>query len=137
MQFPQATHLFGLILMFSLPPSTATLPHRRCSIIVYNDTSPLASVWFSCLAFFGLELTVGVSWAVPLDIGSDYAGSVSSVMNTCGNVGGAISPAILGYIVQHVGWEEPFLVASAMCVVGAILYLRIDASRRVVFVESK
>ena len=40
------------------------------------------SVWFSCLAVFGLELTVGVSWAVPLDIGGDYAGSVSAVMNT-------------------------------------------------------
>jgi sugar phosphate permease len=99
--------------------------------------SPLTSVWLSCLAFFGLELTVGVSWAVPLDIGGDYAGSVSAVMNTLGNIGGAISPAILGYLVQNAGWEEPFLVASAMCVVGAVLYLRIDASRRVVFVEQQ
>jgi MFS transporter, ACS family, glucarate transporter len=96
---------------------------------------PLTSVWFSCLAFFGLELTVGVSWAVPLDIGSDYAGSVSAVMNTCGNIGGAISPAVLGYLVHHIGWREPFLVAAAMCVAGAILYLKIDASRRVEFVE--
>jgi MFS transporter, ACS family, glucarate transporter len=98
--------------------------------------NPLTSVWFSCLAFFGLELTVGVSWAVPLDIGSDYAGSVSAVMNTCGNIGGFISPAMLGYIVQYVGWKEPFLVAAAMCLIGAALFLRIDASRRVEFLES-
>lgn len=96
---------------------------------------PLTSVWFSCLAFFGLELTVGVSWAVPLDIGADYAGSVSAVMNTCGNIGGAISPTILGYLVHHIGWREPFLVAAGMCVLGAVLYLKIDASRRVEFVE--
>ena len=32
-------------------------------------TSPTASVWYTCVAVFGLELTVGVSWAVPLDIG--------------------------------------------------------------------
>lgn len=99
-------------------------------------SDPLMSVWFSCLAFFGLELTVGVSWAVPLDIGADYAGSVSSVMNTCGNIGGAISPAILGYLVHNMGWKEPFLVASVMCMIGAVLFLRIDASRRVGFVES-
>jgi sugar phosphate permease len=99
--------------------------------------SPLTSVWFSCLAFFGLELTVGVSWAVPLDIGGDYAGSVSAVMNTLGNIGGAISPAVLGYLVLHIGWKEPFLVASVMCVIAAVLYLKIDASRRVVFAESK
>jgi len=98
--------------------------------------APLTSVWFSCLAFFGLELTVGVSWAVPLDIGADYAGSVSAVMNTCGNIGGAISPAILGYLVHNIGWKEPFLVASVMCMIGAVLYLKIDAGRRVGFVES-
>lgn len=37
-------------------------------------TNPTTSVWYTCLAFFGLELTVGVSWAVTLDIGADYAG---------------------------------------------------------------
>ena len=95
----------------------------------------LASVWFTCLAVFGLELTVGVSWAIPLDIGADYAGSVSAVMNTCGNIGGAISPALLGYLVHHFGWQEPFLVASAMCVIAALLYFKIDASRRIVFAE--
>ena len=41
----------------------------------------LLSVAWSCVAMFGLELTVGVAWAVPLDIGGDYAGSVSAVMN--------------------------------------------------------
>jgi MFS family permease len=97
----------------------------------------LLSVWFSCVAVFGIEVTVGVSWAIPLDIGADYAGSVSAVMNTCGNIGGAISPAVLGYLVQGFGWQEPFLVASAMCCIAAILYTRIDASRRIEFAESR
>src|SRR5581483_5682802 len=54
--------------------------------------SPGLCVLFTCLAFFGAELTVGVSWAIPLDIAGDRAGSVSSLMNMCGNIGGAISP---------------------------------------------
>jgi MFS transporter, ACS family, glucarate transporter len=92
---------------------------------------PLTSVLFTCVAVFGLELTVGVSWALPLDIGADYAGSVSAVMNTCGNIGGAISPALLAYLVQQFGWDEPFLLASCMCLVAAALYWKIDASRRI------
>jgi sugar phosphate permease len=95
----------------------------------------LTCVLFSCVAVFGLELTVGVSWAIPLDIGGDYAGSASAIMNTCGNVGAAISPLVLAYLVRGYGWETPFLVASALCVAAAVLWFRIDASRPI-FTES-
>lgn len=91
----------------------------------------LACVWYTCIALFGLELTVGVSWAIPLDIGGDYAGSVSAVMNTCGNIGGAISPALLAYLVRAYGWDVPFFVAAGLCVVAAALFVRIDATRRI------
>jgi len=93
--------------------------------------NPVASVWYTCLAVFGLEITVGVSWAIPLDIGGDYAGSVSSVMNTCGNIGGAISPALLAYLVRSYGWNVPFVVASGLCVAAALLFSGIDATRKI------
>ncbi len=82
---------------------------------------PVASVWFTCAAVFGLELTVGVSWAIPPDIGGDFAGSVAAVMNTCGNIGGALSPAVLAYLVGGFGWEAPFLVAAVMSLLAALL----------------
>jgi sugar phosphate permease len=94
-----------------------------------NDAA--ACVLFSCVGVFGLEVTVGVSWAVALDIGGDFAGSASAVMNMCGNIGGAISPTLLAYLVKSYGWQEPFLVASALCVAAAVLYLKIDAGRRI------
>ncbi len=93
-------------------------------------TDPQTCVTWSCIGFFGLEITVGISWAIPLDIGGDCAGSVSSVMNMCGNIGGAISPAALAYLVKAYGWNVPFLVASMLCAIGALLYAKIDASRR-------
>lgn len=93
--------------------------------------NPLASVWYTCVAVFALELTVGVSWAIPLDIGVDYAGSVSAVMNTCGNIGGAISPTLLAYLVRSYGWEVPFVFAAGLCVIAAALFLKIDATRRI------
>jgi MFS transporter, ACS family, glucarate transporter len=91
--------------------------------------SPEMSVLYTCVAVFGLEITIGVSWAIPLDIGGDYAGSVSAVMNTCGNIGGTISPALLAYLVGAYGWDVPFFVAAAMCVAAALLHLKIDAAR--------
>ena len=53
------------------------------------------------------------------------------MMNTCGNIGGTISPVLLAYLVQQFGWDEPFLLASCMCLVAAALYWKIDASRRI------
>ncbi len=90
-----------------------------------------ASVLYSCVAVFGLEVTVGVSWAIPLDIGGDYAGSVASVMNTFGNLGSAVSPVLLAYLVGMYGWNMPFLVCSALCIGGATLSLGINADQKI------
>jgi len=101
------------------------------SMIPASLTSdPLTSVWFSCLAIFGLESTVGVSWAITLDIGADSAGSVSAVMNTCGNIGGAIGSALSAYLVVYLGWKAPFLVMAGLSFLGAVLYLQINARQR-------
>jgi sugar phosphate permease len=77
---------------------------------------------------------VGVSWAVTLDIGADFAGSVSAVMNSCGNIGGAISPLVLARLVKAYSWDMPFFFASGFCLIAAALFCRIDATRRI-FVE--
>ena len=54
--------------------AAATIP------AIFATTPPFPSL-FTAWPFFGLEWTVGISWAVPLDIGGDFAGSVSAVMN--------------------------------------------------------
>ena len=89
------------------------------------------SVAWYCVAFFGLEWTVGISWAVPLDIGGDFAGSVSAVMNMLGNLGGAAAATVVTYTAAHYGWNVPFLMTASLCVIAAVLWLKIDATRRV------
>src|SRR5882724_7653780 len=96
-------------------------------------TDSTASVWYSCVAVFGLEVTVGVSWAIPLDIGGDYAGSVASVMNTFGNRGSAVSPVLLAYLVGMYGWNMPFLVCTFLCIAGALLSWGINADKKIVW----
>ena len=91
---------------------------------------PLVSIGFFALAVFGLELTVGVSWAVTLDVGGEYAGSVSAVMNTFGNTAGALTSVATGYLVTHVGWTSAFYAVAGFALMGAVLFLWLDASRR-------
>jgi sugar phosphate permease len=99
-------------------------------IAVLSPTA-LGSVGWFALAVFGLELTVGVSWALTLDIGGVYAGSVSAVMNTFGNIGGALAAVITGYILHWSGWPVAMYVLAVLSAIGGLLFLRIDASRLV------
>jgi MFS family permease len=96
-------------------------------------TNPQVFVAYTCLTMLGLELTVGVSWAIPLDIGGDYAGSISAVMSTCGNLSGLISSVLFAYLVAH-SRNTPFFIAAASCGVAALMFARIDASKAI---ESK
>jgi len=89
------------------------------------------SVAFTALALFGLELTVGVSWAVVMDIGPEYAGSISGVMNMWGNLGGAVASPAVAYLVKWFNWQAPFVVAAGLCLLAAISYLRIDPDDRI------
>jgi MFS family permease len=100
-------------------------------LLAINIADPLLSVSVFALAVFSLELTVGVSWAVALDIGDEFAGSVSAVMNTAGNLGATVSAALTGYLVAAYSWNAAFSVLAGLGLVAALLYTRIDASKRV------
>ncbi|HTZ57354.1 MAG TPA: MFS transporter [Acidobacteriaceae bacterium] len=101
-----------------------------CMVPACLTRDALVSVWLSSVAMFAMELTVGVSWAITLDIGADSAGAVSAVMNTSGNLGGAISSALSGYLIKLSGWNAPFLVMAGLSLIAGAIYFRINASRR-------
>lgn len=112
------------VAVFGLAVAGAVIP------IAVLASNPYVSVAWFCLGVFALELTVGVSWAVTLDIGHEFAGSVSAVMNTCGNLGGTLAGVLTGYIVTYAGWNEPFYIVAGLLILAAILFLWIDASKR-------
>jgi sugar phosphate permease len=83
-----------------------------------------AYVAVACLtgALFFLEFTIGPSWAVPMDTGGKYSGTVSGMMNMAGNIGGALSPMVFGFLVQYGNWQAPFIVAACLLVAGAAVW---------------
>jgi sugar phosphate permease len=100
-------------------------------LLAINTPNPMIGVVFFSVAVFGLELTVGVSWAVALDIGDEFAGSVSSVMNTAGNLGATIAAAATGYLVSMYSWNAAFSVLAGLAAIAAVLFMWIDASKKV------
>lgn len=95
------------------------------------EPDPYISALLFGIAVFGLELVVGNAWAVSLDIGGNFAGSVSSVMNTAGNIGGTIVAGATGFIVASYGWDMSFYVVSILAVIGAVLFLFVDAGKQI------
>jgi sugar phosphate permease len=80
------------------------------------------AVYCLTAAMFFLECTIGPSWAVPMDTGGKYSGTVSGMMNMAGNFGGAISPIVFGVLVQYGNWQAPFIVAASLLVAGSAVW---------------
>ena len=49
------------------------------------------------------------------------------MMNTCGNLGGAISPVLTAYIATHFGWARALDFAAVITVLGAVLWYFVHA----------
>ena len=80
------------------------------------------AVYCLTASMFFLECTIGPSWAVPMDTGGKYSGTVSGMMNMAGNIGGALSPIVFGALVQVGSWQAPFIVAAALLVAGSAVW---------------
>jgi predicted MFS family arabinose efflux permease len=68
-------------------------------------------------------------FGVCLDIGHEHAGAMVGLMNTSSQVGGLLSSVAYGYIVDRFGsFDAPFVPMAALLFLGALLWLKIDAS---------
>ncbi len=88
---------------------------------------------FLSLCFGVIDLMLPSAWAICLDVGKDFAGAVSGAMNTAGNIGGFICATVFGYVVDASGnYNVPLFVISAMLVISAFLFYRIDPTKQLV-----
>jgi MFS transporter, ACS family, glucarate transporter len=76
-----------------------------------------------------LYLSASSFWSVTADLGGGSAGSVSGVMNMCNQTAGAITASLTPWIAAHFGWTSSFIVASSLCLVGALAWLFVDPER--------
>jgi ACS family glucarate transporter-like MFS transporter len=68
-----------------------------------------------------------------MDTGGKYSGTVSGMMNMAGNIGGALSPMVFGFLAQYGNWQAPFIVAAVLLVIGSAVWaFWLDPDRSVV-----
>ncbi len=73
-----------------------------------------------------LYLSQSSFWSVTADIAGRAAGSVSGFMNMGGQIGGAVTGSLTPWIAARYGWTASFLVAAALCVLGAASWLVVN-----------
>ncbi len=84
------------------------------------------SAWVSilCLAasFFFLEFVIGPAWAVPMDVGGPFSGTVTGVMNMAGALAASFTPLVFGYYFGQGLWTVPFFITSGVMLLGAVIW---------------
>jgi len=92
----------------------------------------IAASLIAIAAFFQM-ITGGAAWSVCLDVGRRNAGVVTGCMNMVGNIGGTITPIVVGYAVERRGsWGLPFYVTAIVLCFGVVMWLLIDPKRSVI-----
>lgn len=96
-----------------------------------------ASILCLAASFFFLEWVIGPAWAVPMDVGGRFSGTVTGVMNMSGSLAASLTPLVYGALFGRGYWVAPFLVSAAVLVAGALIWLfLIDPEQSVVDARS-
>jgi sugar phosphate permease len=91
------------------------------------------SILFLAASFFFLEWVIGPAWAVPMDVGGRFSGTVTGVMNMAGALAASLTAIVYGALFGAGYWVAPFLVSAAVMLLGALIWLfLIDPDKSVV-----
>jgi hypothetical protein len=95
------------------------------------------SILFLATSFFFLEWVIGPAWAVPMDVGGRFSGTVTGVMNMAGALAASFTAIVYGALFGRGYWVAPFLVSAAVMAAGAFIWIfLIDPDKKVVSVEA-
>jgi len=63
-----------------------------------------------------------------MDVGGACAGTVSAAMNTAGQIGGAVGPVVVGYVLQYMNrnWTLTFGLSAIVYLIGGLCWIWID-----------
>jgi len=92
----------------------------------------ILTVIFLALVYGAITFQQSGVFGVCLDLGQKHAGGMVGLMNTSSQVGGLVGAVLYGYIVERfASYDAPFIPMAALLFIGALLWLRIDASQDV------
>jgi len=79
----------------------------------------------------GLNMFAAVTyWATCIDLTNEFAGSLSGMMNTLGNLGGWLSPIVSAYLATHYSWKVALDCAALVTIASALFFLLVRADQK-------
>ena len=101
-----------------------------CLICGVLSRDVFSSVILISFAAGASDFTLAAAWASCADIGGAAAGTVSGAMNMTGNIGAALSPALMGLLIEKTAnWNITFYIAAILNIVGMALWFFIHADQ--------
>lgn len=114
-------------------PGLIGLPLAGLAIVgAIRAVDPYAAAVLLAAAAGLAAMGVSPAWAVCLEIGGRHAGVVSGAMNTFGNLGGTLSPIVMGLSLQAWGsWNAALATLVVGYALAALCWLLIDPTQRI------
>jgi MFS family permease len=104
-----------------------------CFLLALAAETPLAAVFFLCLASFCKDLSLAVSWSTCIDIGHRYSGTVAGFMNGVGNLGTFAAPPIVAHLAAKGHWHLALIFSASMFSVACAAWVFINPRRVIVY----
>jgi MFS family permease len=102
-----------------------------CSFLIATTfaTNAFLAVLTISMASFCNDLAMPPSWAATMDMGGKYAGTLSGAMNSWGNLGGALAPIVIGYVLvaSNSNWNLTFYISAAVYAAAIPCWLFLDS----------
>lgn len=113
--------------------NVVTLPIAGLLLVAAAQTEhPLTAAILLAMTLGVADLGVSSCWSICHDIGGRNAGIVTGAMNTWGNIGGALSPLVVGYAVGwYSSWTVPFYITAGVYLFGALCTFFVDPRKPV------
>ena len=96
-----------------------------------STADPWLSAFAIGVASAATAFPLGACWSACTQLGGSYAGLSGGMMNTAGQVGGFLSPIMIGYARQYWGkdWTVCLYTIAGLFALGAFCWLFIDVQR--------
>ena len=127
---PRVVRLTGSVALARRIVAVVGFVGASASVFAFISVAdPTRAMLLLGLAGFFNDFVMPACWAGCMDIGGRHSGTVSGMMNMVGNIGGALSPLAVGYLLTWYpgNWGVTFYVSSAIYLIGGVCWLFIDA----------
>jgi MFS family permease len=113
-------------------PGLVGFPLAAAAIVgALSTPDPMSAALLMSVSGACSALGVSPAWAACLDIGGRHAGVITGAMNTFGNLGGALSPLVVGLSLDRWhSYRAPLVSVAVFYFLAGLAWLAIDASGR-------